>query len=168
MKVEVYRSQNTSFNADNSTRIREFAMGSNTEMSFVDSAPGNCQNEYYYAVRAFNAYGNGSGIVGDSLITVTTTGGTSTTYTTTETGALPVANVVLPAEGEVLGKTTKEGTIKKEKEGGEVLGQAKEVTKNIGSSIAQFIQKNWILIIVILAILGGAFYVFKTRNKQPK
>ena len=162
VKVEVYRNQNKEFNADSSTRIRTFDIGSNVEVSFIDSAPGNCQNEYYYAVRAFDAYGNGSGIVGDSAIKVTTT--TTSTTTTTVSEAIPVGNVILPAEGEVLGKATKEGeTVKKEKEG-EILGKAQEMGKTTKSLFANL----WKGLFSSKGALLFSCPVVKYLAKEPK
>lgn len=114
VKIEVYRSDSTSFTADAGTRIASVTMGSNTDGS-ITSVVSACDKPYYFAVRAFDSAGNGSGLVGDSEIKVTTTGGTTTTTTGTtqgNAGAVPVAegqgNVNRPQEGE--GKKT-EGSI---------------------------------------------------------
>ena len=64
-KVELYRSVNTSFNADSGTRVQSMGIGSNTDSSFTDNVP-DCNQTYYYAIRAFDSAGNGSGLVGDS------------------------------------------------------------------------------------------------------
>lgn len=65
VKVEVYRSTETSFNADAGTRIASIAIGSNLEGSHLDTVP-ECNTTYYYAIRAFNNAGNGSDAVGDT------------------------------------------------------------------------------------------------------
>jgi hypothetical protein len=98
VKVEVYRSENTSFNADGNSRVATVVTGSNTEHN-VFNDKGDCGKDYYYVVRAFDSAGNGSGLIGDSQVTVTTT---TTTGTTEETTTAPP--VVLAAEGDLSGE----------------------------------------------------------------
>lgn len=91
-KVEIYRSENTSFNVDGGTRVGEVSANSNEDKQFENTP--DCGKKYYYVVRAFDEFGNGSGVTGDSEVTVTTSTTTSTTTTTgtgAETGALPAA-----------------------------------------------------------------------------
>ncbi|MCJ7826574.1 hypothetical protein MUP56_03085, partial [Patescibacteria group bacterium] len=123
--VEIYRSENTSFTADSGSRVATIAVGSNEVRDYIDNVT--CDKTYYYAVRAFDIGGNGSNVVGDSVINVTYTTTTTTVITTvtggtTTTGgvaAAPAAAIVvpggagLPAEGAVpaeggaaLGETT--------------------------------------------------------------
>src|SRR6185369_9485240 len=71
VKVEVYRSENKSFSADAGSRVGTVATGSNTDNDFTQSVP-DCNKVYYYAVRAFDSGGNGSGVTGDSETVVTT------------------------------------------------------------------------------------------------
>jgi hypothetical protein len=103
--VEIYRSDSTSLIANASTRVEKSTVGPNETRSITTSIP-ECSRNYYYAVRAFDAYGNGSTLVADSevkyndtivtqttTVTTTTDGGTTdggTTTTTTNTGARPV------------------------------------------------------------------------------
>ncbi len=67
VKVELYRSDSTSFNIDSGSRVQSMAIGSNTTGTFTDNVP-DCSKSYYYAIRAFDSAGNGSGVVGDSQI----------------------------------------------------------------------------------------------------
>lgn len=90
VKVEVYRSENKSFNADAGTRVASIALGSNTNHDFVQSVP-DCNKTYYYAVRAFDSAGNGSGVTGDSE-TVVTLNTINQGTTTQQSGAIPVSS----------------------------------------------------------------------------
>lgn len=89
VKVVLYRSDQTSFGADAGHQVDDMSIGSNTNNSFLNTIP-DCNKEYYYALRAFDAAGNGSSITGDSFTTTTYTGGTTSTTTSTAptTGAL--------------------------------------------------------------------------------
>lgn len=123
-KVELYRSENTSFGIDPSNRVQSVTIGSNQEGTFVNGLP-DCNKNYYYALRAYDTFGNGSGTTGDSVVkitevvtstttTTTTSGssssnsGSSTSSTTSSTsgtsgsttqGAIPVNNANVPAGG---------------------------------------------------------------------
>jgi len=114
VKVEVYRSTNTNFSADGSTRFDTITIGSNTDGSTTVTPPG-C-NQYYYAVRAFDSAGNGSGLVGDS-ITVTTN--VTVVTTPAAAGAIPVSG----RGGNILGaeSDTPEGATEAS---GAILGEA--------------------------------------------
>jgi len=96
-KVEIYRSTNTAFVADGSTKIATIGIGSNQDGSYNDNVP-DCNANYYYAVRAFDSAGNGSGVVGDSetktVVSTTTTG-------TAQPGAIPAGT-----GGNILGVET--------------------------------------------------------------
>jgi uncharacterized repeat protein (TIGR01451 family) len=173
-RVEIYRSTSTSFTANSDTRVGNLTIGSNTNGTFTNSTP-DCNRVYYYAVRAFDEFGNGSGIIADSIVTVRTTT-TSTTGTsnagsagqTTGGGAIQTAvgNVAPPAEsvvGDVQGATVSAITGTPD-QNGEVQG---EETNN-----DSFIRQNFRTIIgAILLILGTAIliYVFykngRFRNK---
>jgi|GEM_PF-5913502 len=172
-KVEVYRSKETNFGLDSGTRVATISIGSNTEYTYTDNLAAECEKDWHYAVRAFDNYGNGSGWVGDTIITVITTTTTTTTTTGGEaaptSGAIPVANVTLPAAEttetpEVLGEKTTTGeaeSVQKEekktvKSLGEVLG---ETVKKESKSKAIFVGLG----IVLLAIIGYAIY---KKNKS--
>jgi hypothetical protein len=111
VKVIIFRSSETSFNLDSGTMIGTVNIGSNLDGSFTNTPP-NCEETYYYELRAFDAYGNGSGVVGDS-ITVTTSASEGASGTTG--GAIPAGTGgnVLGATGSSTGETA-----------GEVMGEA--------------------------------------------
>jgi len=65
-RVYIYRSKDSSFNADNDTKIGEMGGGREEKMTFND---GSVQEgkDYYYMLRAVDHAGNGSGLVGDTF-----------------------------------------------------------------------------------------------------
>ncbi len=104
VKVEVYRSSNTSFTADAGTRVDTIAIGSNSDGSSVTTPP-NCTTNYFFAVRAFDSAGNGSGLVGDSVtVTTTTTTTTAPSAGSGQAGAIPAGT-----GGNILGVDTSQG-----------------------------------------------------------
>ncbi len=100
VKVEIYRSDQTSFNTDSGTRVGSVSVGSNTDVDFTNTIP-DTSKTYYYAVRAFDSAGNGSGVLGDHVTTTTTV---VTTLTPVQ-GAIPVSGGG-GAGGAVLGTGT--------------------------------------------------------------
>jgi len=169
VKVEVYRSKETSFSLDSGTRVATIPIGSNTDYTYIDNIADECEKNWYYALRAFDNYGNGSGWVGDSIVTVTTTTTTTTTggETAPTSGAIPVANVTLPAAEttgapEVLGEKTTTSEAKPTQK------EEKKTVKSIGEILGETVKKenkNKILFaglgIVLLAIIGYAIYTKK-------
>lgn len=113
VKVELYRSDAVPFNADNGSRIQTIAMGSDEAKNVTDTPP-DCNKTYYYAVRAFDAAGNGSALVGDNVNTVTVV---NTTGTPAQ-GAIPVSGT--NSGGSVLGQSSTDSA---GPTGGETLGE---------------------------------------------
>ncbi len=172
VKIEVYRSNNTSFNVDNSTRVATVGVsGPNQSLSYTDTVP-DCNATWYYVIRAFDRAGNGSGIIGDSVAVNTTT--TTTTTPASGAGALPVSGVTLPGGGTggaVLGAEGKAGT------GGAVLGEATPSGATLfptgtGATGAKGLlnkltkPRNLAIILVIIIVAGGVIYVFKKRQAE--
>lgn len=160
VKVEVYRSDATSFNADGGTRVATVSIGSNTDGSADVSSP-DCSKTYYFAIRAFDSAGNGSGVVGDSVTNVTTI---TLTASPTTGGAIAVS----PGFGSVLGEKSQG------QEGGEVKAEstqeaqtpspsgAQEEAKESGKLIS---TKNIIAVLVIMAIAALGFFFLARRSK---
>lgn len=157
VKVEVYRSENTSFTADSGSRVDTITIGSNLDGQSTTTPP-DCNKNYYFGVRAFDTAGNGSNVVGDSIVTFTTT-----TTTTTTTGATPAVGAieVTSGAGTILGKETessKEGTIL-----GETTPSAE--TQKPGQTLGSFIKNNGILIGGIILLLIGAIGLYVSKKK---
>jgi uncharacterized repeat protein (TIGR01451 family) len=68
-KVELYRSEEMSFRADEKTKIASLEVKPNQHTKYEDTPP-DCQKEYYYALRAIATSGSTSGLVGDEEIMV--------------------------------------------------------------------------------------------------
>lgn len=155
VKIEIYRSENISFNANGDTRVGTVGIGSNTEGSYIDTVP-DCGKTYYYAIRAFNDAGTGSSVVGDTT-TVTTY-----TETGTTTGAIPVGS-----GGSISGGGQTEAT-GEETPAGEVLGEEAadaeaetEAEEETGSFLSGLFQNKIVAVIIILLLLGlGSYLVF--------
>lgn len=165
VKVELYRSENTSFNVDLGTRVDSTAIGSNTDGQFENTVS-DCNKTYYFALRAFNNSGNGSGVIADNEVTVITS---TLNPTISYSGAIPVitstisvnSNEFLATEGkkEVLNEASVSGKSKTTSE--EVLGQ-KISNKEVPSAFS--IKNLGIgLTIILLSII---FYFSYKRIKR--
>lgn len=114
VKVEVYRSSNTTFTADDGSRVDTITIGSNADGSSTTTPP-NCNTDYFFAVRAFDSSGNGSGLIGDSVTTTTTTTTvTGASGTTGAAGAIPAGtngNVLGASNGPLEGPTGTSGGV---------------------------------------------------------
>lgn len=163
-RVEVYRSENTSFNLDGGTRVGDISIGPNQDGTFEESVP-DCNKTYYYVVRSFNSSGNPSGPVGDSAVTVTS--GT----TTVEGGAVPVEGVTLPGGGAGGGQIL--GEEKKDKEASptskpEVVEVKEKGVTGAVKGVADFVKNRTKLSLLIglgvLALGYGAYYFIKKRK----
>lgn len=163
VKVELYRSDNQTFNADYGTRVDTHTLGSNTTDSFTNSIP-DCNKTYFYVLRAFDSSGNGSGLVGDALVTVTTS--STTTSTTPETGG---AILVGQGTGEILGKKSQDITSTSTDEGklGEVKGE-KSQESITPTPLAEKVlnSKNILLGLLALVIVASGGYYFYKRSKK--
>lgn len=109
IRVDLYRSDSTSFTADEAHRVELRFIGSNTDGEILNTVP-DCAKTYYYVLRAFDSANNGSGVVGDSIVNVNTT--TTTTTTTTNTTTTTTGSTTNTSGGAIASGTT----------GGNVLG----------------------------------------------
>jgi len=110
VRVDVYRSDNAEkFTANKDSRAALITIGPKTDHTLTTSKP-DCQKTYYYVVRAFDANGNGSGLVGDEVITKVIIEGESGQTQTVTVGAVPVGSAaggstVNPLTGQTAGGT---------------------------------------------------------------
>lgn len=162
-KIEVYRSDKTSFSADGNTRVATVDIGSGEEGSAIVDIP-ECGKEYYFAIRAFNSAGTGSGTVGDS-ITKTVIDSTIIITPTPGQGAIPVSDASA-GEGEVLGEG--EDSVGS----GDVLGDdssesASETEKSSDKKLSTaFSQVN--IIVGAVLILFSLIYFRVRRSKKSR
>ena len=157
VKVEIYRSTDSNFSANNESLVHSISIGSNQEKD-INSSVSDCSKKYYYALRAFDDAGNGSGLIGDSVykdvIDNTITNATPTT------GAIPVtgSNISSPeTNGEEISSVPNST-----EETGQVLG-----VENTKQSF--FVRHKIISGIIILSVLAIILYVLKKNiGKKSK
>lgn len=157
--VELYRSDQTSFNADSGSRVQTLSIGSNANGTFTDNVP-TCGKTYYYVLRAFDSAGNGSGLVGDSNVSVTAT---NPTVTSTQ-GAIPVGSGVLGTSTGENGTTPSPSVSQTSPTSGEkqVLGkQTSPKSEGLGSI---FSATNILLGLLALIALVAFFYFYLRRK----
>jgi len=173
VKVALYRSENTSFGIDDSNKVGEVAIGSNADGQIDNTIP-DCDKTYYYAIRAYNLFGKGSDVVGDSVTVTITEGGTTTTTTaasspagTTTGGALPSTESQVEEGSE--GAEAEEG----ETQGETAEGKAEEVLgaqsdKNPAQNLMKSLASNPVGTGVGLVIFAIIAYVFFKKNPFKK
>lgn len=105
--VEVYRGTSGSFVADTGARIAKISLGSN-QTSSVENTVSDCSKNNYFAVRAFNSAGIGSGIVGDSYDVIDPS---LASTTTTPTSVAIVSGNSQVRQGSILGAKDDSSTI---------------------------------------------------------
>lgn len=159
VKVSLYRSTETTFNIDSGHQVNSINIGSDTEGSMTDNISPNCDTTYYYAIRSFDTYGNGSDIRGDSNTTTTTINAT----TTTQQGAIQVE------EGQVLGEKAGIATDAAK----EVLGETEEVNMEtsqnpVSSSASWIMSHKKISLLILVVIIGTAFSLYSRYKKKVK
>lgn len=153
IKVEIYRSENTAFTADSGSRVDTIMIGSNTDGQSITTPP-DCNKQYYFGVRAFDNAGNGSNVVGDSVVKFTTT---TTTTTGTQGEAIALGS---PSTGSILGKETTEGE-------GTILGETTPSATETGPiSLVEFVKKNGILIVGVLLLIIGIIGLYVSKKKR--
>jgi len=167
-KIEVYRSENTSFTADNGTKVSTIGIGPNTS-GYSITTPPDCNKEYYFVIRAFDTAGNGSNLVGDSVVKVTTTTSSTSTTTSTTTGVTNAPEVqegavtVVNLPGSVLGEENTSLI-----SGAEVLGESTP------SSAIEEKQDNsagpsyGIIVGGIVLLTTGAILLYVAKKNQSK
>jgi len=157
-KVEIYRSENKSFGVDSGSRVDTITIGSNTDGQSITTPP-SCSKDYYFGIRAFDSAGNGSNVVGDSIVKFTTT----TTSTTTTAGTSPTAQgaIEIPGAGAVLGKETESSTE------GSILGEGTPAAESkVPETLGSYIKNHGILIGGIVLLIIGAIGLYVSKKKS--
>jgi len=184
VRVEVYRGDTTEFTLNDGTKVGTFNIGSKTPGAHVETVP-DCNKKYYYALRAFDAAGNYSDVVGDRVyetVTTTTSGGTTETLEGgsggTTSGAINVLDSDIPAEretgGQVLGEDTDKTTITPEATPeGDVLGEetSPTQTQNFADAVKETVSSRgaWIVVGSVLILFGILYFVYrKWTGKDTK
>jgi len=148
VKVEIYRSTDSNFSANNESLVHSVNIGSNQEKD-INSSVSDCSKTYYYALRAFDNAGNGSGLIGDSVYK-NVVDNTITNITPT-TGAIPVT-------GSNVSSSQTDGEISPAPSATEETGQVLGVKNTKQSFFARHKIISGIIIVSVLAII---LYVLK-------
>jgi hypothetical protein len=166
IKVVLYRSTETNFSVDSSHQVNSTNISSDTQGSMTDNVSPNCNTEYFYVIRAFDVYGNGSSVGGDSNVTTTIVNPTTTS--SQAQGAINLGNT-----GEsVLGAETK--TPEKSVLGTESAKPSPSVSPEPTTTVGQnpiAATTNWVLThkkisLLTLILLGGiGFYIYRKKQK---
>lgn len=173
VKVELYRSLSTTFTADASTFVTEQEIGSDVSGAFSVAAPG-CSNDSYYALRAVDANGFGSGFVGDQDVNVDTHTVTKTKTTTVTTPGTASAGAIAGVSGAPVGEGAVQGaeTTADETIGGEggqpesaVLGE-ETALKTVTSTLENAKNHPWFTILLAIVVLALGYFGYQyTRGK---
>jgi uncharacterized repeat protein (TIGR01451 family)/LPXTG-motif cell wall-anchored protein len=157
-KVEIYSSTDMSFNTNNGTRVGTVAIGSNQQGEFIHDRGSDCDKNWYYVIRAFDAIGNQSGHIGDQVNSsaVASPKSSSTPALTVENANLTNAQST-EGQGEVLGDDQADEQV--EEATGLIQG-AKEIA---GKTLK---NKAFWWILSTIAALGIIYGIFKKSKSQ--
>ena len=157
VKVEIHRSEKSSYTANASTKIHEMVVAPNTEYSWTD-ASAESGKTYYYALRSLDAFGNVSTIVSDPVVTVVppttptvnTSNKVSTSSETTEGGEVA-------GEKDVVEEADNDSQIE-QKENGKIDSE------NIKESGKKVLNK-WYIWVPVILIIGGVIYYVRKKEE---
>jgi hypothetical protein len=158
VKVELYRSTDNPFVASSATKISETVIGSNTNGSFTVAAP-DCDDDIFYALRSVDAFGRGSGFVGDTDVDTETKTETRTkTNTVVVPGAATGALATTGSSGipEAVQGVETENTDEVAAVGGEALLEEGSVLGEMTEDVAVETE-NWLREHPWLATFLGVF-----------
>ena len=174
--VEVYRStDNDHFTAKPDTRVITIPIGPNQEYTLTSSKP-NCDDIYYYVIRAFDDNGNASDLVGDLEIKTVIIESASGTTQTVQLGAIPAGSAFIGGDttgGSTTGEATEDAAVATEattdessteptgteSTDGSVLGSATE-------TFMSFLTRFGLPIGVGLIVLAGLYIIFFGKRNE--
>ncbi len=181
-KIQIFRSEQSSFVADSDTLIHTMDVTPNTEYTWTDSSS-ESDKVYYYAIRAVDSTGNVSEIVSDEkVITVPAKAGTVKTTQQVQTAVTVVesqenGSIAGASDTKVNSETgttadTDEGVVKgdateesqtNEQEDNEDSKEEQSVNEDKSDSN---VVKNWYLWVGGLLILGSIGFWYAKKHKQ--
>ncbi len=176
--VEVYRSTDSDhFTAKPETRVTTIPIGPSQEYTLTTSKP-NCDDTYYYVIRAFDVNGNASDLVGDLEIKTVIIESNNGTTQTVQLGAIPAGSAFIggdTAGGTTAGESAEDTTGTTEDEtatdettaepsatestDGAVLGSATE-------TFMSFLSRFGLPIGVGLIVLAGLYIIFFGKRNE--
>jgi hypothetical protein len=161
--VYIYRSDQAEFTADDGTKIASVAVTKNTNSEYIDTVPDSSKT-YYYALRAIDASGNASDLVGGSVtIAQAAPAGTLVTGEAGVPGQVPTAvtgegtggGAAGAGAGAILGVEEPEATPSASPS---PLPQVSPMPSALGETIAQLAWYHWLALLA-----GGTFLIFLLR-----
>ena len=160
-RVFIYRSDQTSFEADGAHKVGEVGGTPNAEMTWENSTP-DSQLEYYYALRVVDKAGNSSGLATDAPGTVTTSSVLGATTqasvgSTSEVSQLPKEEVMAETTDSFSGITPSPEPTRRELIPTQVLEKIAGDGK--GGLIAAIIG-------VILLLASGYYFLFRKKDNS--
>lgn len=177
-RVEIFRSQSSSFIADLSTFVVSTDVNPDSNEVYVDNIAGCNQNDYYYALRAVDASGNVSGFTTDTVVTVTPAQqiqGNSVN----QVGGVGAPGGVLgeDSNGGVLGGSNGQGNTGGESDDsgdGDILGESSDnqndEDRDEDSEGSNQQNNTAVIALAIVGVLGlfaliaGGIYLYQRRN----
>ncbi|MEK7182871.1 MAG: fibronectin type III domain-containing protein, partial [Patescibacteria group bacterium] len=162
-RVFIYRSDKPEFTADGSTKVGEVGGAPDQQMSW-DNFGLESGKTYFYALRAVDHAGNGSGIVADQEAQVTAGAVLAAAATTTTTAGAVAGGVekvkVLPkeepSEGEILGEEASPSPTAVET----------PVAEAPGGLLEQLSGNRLLALAVILIVVIGAWVFWPRRPRE--
>lgn len=161
VRVVLYRSTDQSFSLDSGHQVNSINIGSDTDGSMTDNISPNCGTTYYYAIRAFDAYGNASDPNGDSSTTTTVISPT----VTQQQGAIPVSGTATgtgAGTGAVLGQATSSATPSPTGK----AGVSPNPIKAGASWIATHKTITLAAIAAIILVIAAGYYLYYKKRKS--
>ena len=166
--VEVYRSNDNEFDANENTRIKTVNIGSNEEYTFIDELDNeDCDDTPYYAGRAFDEAGNASSVRPENGVTITRT---ITNEQADGARAIPVGGINLGTTTTGVTETSTERNINDfglEIDGnndfGDVLGEETFDSESLINKSEKSPNKVlWVILAIVIA--GGIYYFIKKKR----
>jgi|WetSurMetagenome_2_1015567.scaffolds.fasta_scaffold18950_2 hypothetical protein len=159
VKVNLYRSTDSYFTLDSGHQVNSTNIGSDTEGSLTDNISPNCNTSYYYAIRAFDTFGNGSDLRGDSNVTTTTVDNPQTEVQ----GAIPAE----AQSGNIDGTQTEENSEVLGTASAKISPAAEDANKNSASDAINWIFTHKKISLLTILILGGiGYYLYRRSIKK--
>ncbi|MGI6423584.1 MAG: choice-of-anchor K domain-containing protein [Candidatus Dojkabacteria bacterium] len=162
-KVEIFRSDKSSFTANASTRLDTMNVSPNTTYTYTDGTAV-AGNTYYYALRAVDAYGNVSTLVSDNVVIVVKEPATTTTTNVAKTETSEVEGATDEdkdsASKEVKGETDDSTTQKADE------GKESNETNDSDSDEKKSFLSYWYIWVPVLIVSVGLVYLYVRREKK--
>lgn len=155
VKIELFRSDTDSIAINSGNVAASVSIAPDTAGEIINRIP-TCGKDYYYAIRAVDAYGNVSGVAGDSFTSVTTTTTTSTTTETANPSAIKIGS------GSQVTQPTEEGTEATLNPTTEQNSSESATPEVLGTTTTKTNYLRWIELAILLV---SAYILFRPKKR---